>query len=165
MKFDAKSGPTLALIGMVFQAIMFIIFAIILSATDSIMGWTGTGGNLSVVFPTVNSMMPIIPLLIFVILMLGGAILTGYGVKHTVEEGKLGIAMMLAIVMLAVGLLFYKIILDSAATLLAYATINSYTGLKSVVQISPMLILIMYVFESLGTGVYAGYRGLKGGKE
>jgi hypothetical protein len=159
-----KSGAALTLIGMVFQAIMFIIFAIILSSVDNIMGWTGTGGNLTTVFPTVASITPIIPLLIFVILFFGGALLTGYGAKKTIEEGKLGIAMLLSVIMLAVGLLFYRIILDSAATLLAYPTMPNYTGLSSIVSIAPMLILVMYVFESLGTAGYAGYKAIKGRK-
>lgn len=155
-------SKTLVFMSMVFQAVFFIVFAIILEATNSITTWTGTGGNLTTVFPTTSSIVPIIPLIIFVILEFGALAGAAWGAKKTAEEEKLGVAMIMSVIMLAVGLIMFKIILTSAAALLGNAYMSAYTGLESVVEIAPMLILISYVFESVGTAVYAGYRSAKG---
>jgi len=166
MKFGKRDlgSKTIVFMSMVFQAVFFIVFAIILEATNSITSWTGTGGNLTTVFPTTSSIVPIIPLIIFVVLEFGALAGAAWGAKKTAEEEKLGTAMILAVIMLAVGLIMFKIILTAAATLLGNTYMSSYTGLKSVVEIAPMLILISYVFESVGTAVYAGYRASKGKK-
>ena len=147
--------------GMIITALMFIIFPVLMDAVGEIVGWTGDGTGNITDFTGLNSVLPIAPLIIFVAMMFGSLGLTGYGAVRVTKEGKINIAIVMSIIMIAVGFLFYEIVLDGAQTLLNDANIASYTGLEAVVGIAPMLVLITYVFGALGTAGYATYTKIK----
>jgi len=149
--------------GMVIIALMFIIFPVLMTAVQAAMDWTGTGGNITQ-FTGLDSILPIAPLIIFVAMMFGSIGLTSYGAARTAREGKMSIAIILSIIMIAVGFLFYGIVLDGADELLNDADIASYTGLEAVVGIAPMLVLVTFVFSAIGIAGYATYTKVKGMK-
>lgn len=147
--------------GMIVTALMFIVFPILLTTIGTVMSWTGSGGNITQ-FTGLDSVLPIAPMLIFVALMFGSVGLTVYGGVKTAQQGKLGIALLLSLIMIAIGFLFYSIVLDGADTLLNDANIGNYTGLADIVGIAPLLVLVTYVFGSIAVGGYATFERVKG---
>ena len=147
--------------GMIVTALLFIIFPILLTTIGTVMDWTGgSGGNITQ-FTGLDSVLPIAPMLIFVALMFGSVGLTVTGGVKAAQAGKLSIALLLSVIMIAVGFLFYAIVLDGADTLLNDADIANYTGLEDVVGIAPLLVLITYIFGSIAIGGYASYKKFK----
>ena len=147
--------------GMVMTAILFLVFPILMDTIGTVMSWTGTGGNISQ-FTGLESVLPIAPLIIFVAIMFGSVGLTvAGGIKAS--SGKLSVALIMSVIMIAIGFLFYSIVLDGAAALLNDADIADYTGLSSVVGIAPLLVLVTYVFGAIAIGGSAAYSKLKGG--
>jgi hypothetical protein len=149
--------------GMIITALLFIVFPVLLTTVGTVMDWTGDGGNITQ-FTGLDSVLPIAPMLIFVAIMFGSVGLTVYGGVKSAREGRLGIALLLSVIMIAIGFLFYSIVLDGADTLLNDADINDYTGLADVVGIAPLLVLVTYIFGSIAVGGYATYRRIKRGK-
>ena len=149
------------LMGLIMVAISMILFPIIIDGTETIMAWTGTGGNITQ-FTGLSSIVPIAPMMIFVFLIFGGLGLSGYGAIKTAQSGKIGMALLMSLIMLAIAFVVYPIVMDGAATIINDPNIDSYTGLAAIAKIAPMLVFVMMLFESLGTGAYAGYKAIKG---
>lgn len=147
--------------GMVITAILFILFPIIMTMTNLVMDWTGgSGGNISQ-FTGLESIVSIAPLVIFVFFVFGNVAFTTYGAIKA-SGGKLSTALLISLVMIAVGFLFYMLVLDGADALLDDANIGDYTGLESVVSIAPLIIFVSYIFGAVGTTAYAASKKIKG---
>lgn len=61
------------------------------------------------------------------------------------------------LILIAVGLIVFPVVLTGAATVLADANIADYTGLSTLVKISPLLIFIGF----LGSGGVLTFQGIK----
>jgi len=154
-KFDMK--PIYLMLGLV---IAMLVFPMVVTSVDGIMGWTGTGGNISQ-FTGLASIAPIVPLIILVVVvfaLLGGAVVQSYITAKKGDNWNFGIIM--GLIMMVISLTFYTIILDSVATVLASANIGDYTGLESVLKIVPMLILVVIAFSGVGLAGYSGAKKL-----
>ena len=139
---------------MVFTAIMFIVFPIILLFTNAILTWTGTYGNITQ-FTGMSSIIGIAPLIIFVGAVFGNVLFTSYaGVKLSSE--KLGTALIIGLIMIGVGLVFFQLVLTGAETLLNDTYIANYTGLAAIVGIAPLLIFVLYIFGAVAVVGVAG---------
>jgi len=61
------------------------------------------------------------------------------------------------LILIAVGLIVFPVVLTGAATVLADANLADYTGLETLVKISPMLIFIGF----LSSGGILTFQGVK----
>lgn len=141
--------------GMIMTALCFIVFPILLTTVGTVMDWTGTGNATTGNFTGLDSVLPIAPMIIFVAMMFGSVGMTVYGGVQAAKSGKLSIALLISLIMIAVGFLFYGIVLDGANTLLNDANIAQYTGLEDIVSIAPLLVLVTYIFGAVAVGGYA----------
>ena len=132
---------------MVFTAILFIVFPIILLFINGISTWTGESGNITQ-FTGMESIIGIAPLVLFVGAVFGNVLFTTYGGIKASQE-KLGTALIIGVIMIGVGLVFYQLVLTGAETLLNDTYIDSYTGMAAIVAISPLLIFVLYIFGSI----------------
>jgi hypothetical protein len=162
------SGMMLMGIAMVFIAVGFIVFPIVLEGTDAINDWT-----ITFLSPTptrvytideftglaaVNGITPLLVLLGFVV---EGAITGFMGIKVVKGTGsaKLDIGgiilMSIGLIFTAVALLMFPVALDGIANAYDAATLAAtYTGLTAVLKITPLLILIAFVAGSVVTGFF-----------
>lgn len=159
-------------IGMVFLAVGFIMFPIVTDATDSLLAYTYTG-NITVTdasytgFTAVVGITPLLILLGF----LSASIFSMYmGVRVAKTGGStslnLGSLIMLAIsmVFVAIGLIIMPVALDGISSIVAGSATGgpmstAYTGLSSVLYVTPLLILISFVSAAVITG-YFGIRSI-----
>jgi len=148
-------------LSMVFTAILFMVFPIILLFVNQIMNWTGeslTLGN----FTGMESIVGIAPLILFVGAVFGNLMLTTYsGIKASKE--KLGTAVIIGVIMIGVGLVFYTLVLNGAEALLTDTYIDSYVGMSAIVGISPLLIFVMYIFGAIAVVGVSARSKIKGG--
>jgi hypothetical protein len=68
----------------------------------------------------------------------------------------------IGIVMIAVCMIVFPIILTGAHTILIDANIADYTGLQTLVAISPMLIFLAFLITG-GILTFQGFKGSSGG--
>lgn len=161
--FNMKGGSGMALMGLIMTAIAFILFPIVMEGTETIMGWTGSGGNITQ-FTGLQSVVQIAPMIVFVFVVFAGIGTTVYGGVKTAQSGKVGMAMLLGLIMIAISFVIYPIVMDGTDTLLAAidASSYSYTGLESIAKIAPLLVFVSMLFGGIGLGAYGGYKKLKG---
>ena len=161
-------------IGMVFLAVGFIIYPIVMTACDDLLGYAGTGYNVSATvscnatyFTGFIPVVGITPLLILVGFLSAGVFAMYLGVQ--VMKGgaggtkiDLGTMLLLGISMIfiAIGLIILPVALDGICTVFdnsgAYLS-ASYTGLGPILRVTPLLLLISFVSGA----VISGYFGLK----
>ena len=106
----------------------------------------------------------IAPMIIFVFVVFAGIGVTAFGGVKTAQSGKIGMAMLLSLIMIAISFVIYPIVMDGTDTLLAAiaASDYTYTGLESIASIAPLLVFVSMLFGGIGLGAYAGYKKLKG---
>ena len=160
-------------IGMVFLAVGFIIYPIVMTACDDLLAYT-SGTNVSATaacnatyFTGFTPIVGITPLLILVGFLSAGVFAMYLGVK-VMKEGEggtkldLGTMLLLGISMIfiAIGLIILPVALDGICTVFynsgSYLS-GSYTGLGPILRVTPLLILISFVAGA----VITGYFGLK----
>jgi len=163
--FNLKGGMGVALMGLIMTAIAFLLFPIVMDGTESIMGWTGSGNSTIGNFTGLENVASIAPMIIFVFVVFGSIGVTAYGGVRTAQGGKLGMAMLLALIMIAISFVVYPIVMDGANDLQTTiaASAYTYTGLSSIVGIAPLLVFVSMLFGGIGVGAYAGYKKIKGG--
>jgi hypothetical protein len=162
-------GILLLGIGMVFLAVGFIMYPIILTACDTILAFTKTVSGVTTNtgnFTGLSSMVGITPLLAL-LGYVSVAVLSGFmGVKVMKSgeniHGNIGSFLLLGIglVFFAIGLIIYPVVLEGLATTFANGGGGipaTYTGLGSILKMVPMLLLIAYVSAT----VLSGYFGIK----
>jgi hypothetical protein len=84
------SDMTKIVIGFVLIAVALIVFPIILTASNEVLNWTGTGSATIADFTGLQTLVAIAPLLVFVAFLAGGGILTFQGFKGRSSSGKSG---------------------------------------------------------------------------
>lgn len=163
--FNMKGGMGTALMGLIMTAIAFILFPIVIEGTETIMGWTGTGGNITQ-FTGLQSVVQIAPMIVFVFVVFGGIGLATYGGVKAAKEEKMTMALLLSLIMIAISFVIYPIVMDGTDTLLAAIADSSYTytGLESIASIAPLLVFVGMLFGGIGIGGYAVSKKFKKGK-
>lgn len=157
-------------IGMVFLAVGFIMYPIVMTACDALLAYSFTSNATinAAYFTGFTPIVGITPLLVL-IGFLSAAVFSMYlGVKvmKGAEGGtslNLGTMLLLGIslIFIAIGLIILPVTLDGIATVLhgtAGAGISaSYTGLAPILRVTPLLVLISFVSGA----VISGFFGLK----
>lgn len=168
------SGVLLMGIGMVFLAVGFIMFPIVTSATDDLLGWTCTA-NTSITdatFTGFTSVVGITPLLVLVGFLAAAVFAMYLGVKVSKGAGStsmdLGAMILLALslVFIAIALIILPVALEAICSVLSNNAgaantgqgLNSaYTGLSPILLVTPLLILISFI----GGAIVSGFFGIK----
>lgn len=156
-------------IGMVFLAVGFIMYPIIMTATDALLAYACTA-NVSITdasFTGFTAIIGITPLLILIGFLSAGVFAMYLGVKITKGSSTgggspkvdLGTMLLLGIsmVFIAVGLIILPIVLDAICSVLhnGGAGINAaYTGLSPILLVTPLLVLISFVSGAVITGFF-----------
>ena len=157
-------------ISMVFLAVGFIMFPIVTDATDDLLAYQYSG-NVSWTasdFTGFTQVVGITPLLVLLGYLSAAVFAMFLGVK--IAKGGTGgtkldigaiVMLGLSMVFIAVGLIIMPVALDGISSVLngtGGAGINaSYTGLASILSVTPLLILISFV----GGAVISGFFGIQ----
>lgn len=160
--YVSMSGLLMMGIAMIFIAVGFIIFPVILDGTDGILAWTS--GNLTVAnFTGLASTVGIFPLIALLGFVASG-VLSGFLGFQMVKSGQgkmdsTGL-LMLAVgqIFIAVGLIMFPVVLDGCATVLTTPSLASYVGLAPIIKVCPLIVLVTF----LAGGVVSSYFGYKG---
>ena len=156
-------------IAMVFLAVGFIMFPIVTDATDDLLdyAYADNATITDATFTGFTEVVGITPLLILLGFLSAGVFTMFLGVK--VAKGMSGggqvnlgslILIALSIVFIAVGLIILPVTLDGIASVLhgdGAGVSSSYTGLESILEVTPLLVLISFI----GGAVVSGFFGIK----
>lgn len=154
-------------IGMVFLAVGFIMFPIVTEATDDLLAYTYDGDITVDNFTGFEAVVGITPLLVLIAYVSAAVFAMYLGVK--VMKGgagqtsiNLGTMLMLGIslIFIAIALIIMPVALDGISSILYGdgAGINdAYTGLKPILEVTPLLLLISFI----GGAVITGFFGMK----
>ena len=162
-------GILLMGIGMVFLAVGFIIYPIVMTACDALLAYSCTDNATfnAAYFTGFTPIVGITPLLIL-IGFLSAAVFAMYLGVQVMKGGEggtkldLGTMLMLGISMIfiAIGLIILPVTLDGLCTVLhndGAGISSSYTGLTPILKVTPLLVLISFVAGA----VISGFFGLK----
>lgn len=162
-------GLVLMGIGMIFLAVGFIIYPIIMDACDEILGWTcSANGSISdATFTGLTEITGIIPLLVLVAFVTAGAITGFMGYKiasgaasaSTTNPASL-MLLGIGLIFIAVGLIIFPVIMESVCVVLTGdggGISSDYTGLEAILEVTPLIVLIAFITA----GVIAGFFGIK----
>ena len=167
-------GLVLMGIGMIFLAVGFIIYPIIMTACDEILGWTCTANATydDTSFTGLTEIVGIVPLLVLIAFVTAGAITGFMGYKITSGAASASssnpaslILLGIGMIFIAVGLIIFPVILESVCVVLDgdnEGIAAAYTGLEPILLVTPLIVLIAFITA----GVIAGFFGIKamGGK-
>lgn len=159
-------GILLMGIGMIFLAVGFIIYPIIMTSTDTLLAYECTDNSTvdAAYFTGFTPIVGITPLLVLVG-FLSAAVFSMYlGVK-IMKGGEggtklnLGTMLLLALSMIfiAIGLIILPVVLDAICDVLTPGISSSYTGLLPILRVTPLLVLISFVAGA----VVSGFFGIK----
>jgi hypothetical protein len=157
-------------IGLIFIAVGFIIYPIIISGTDGILAWTATISGKSFAtsnFTGMSAVVPIVPLIV-ILGFIVATVLAGYmGVQvfRGNEQGDVNPATYLlqgvGMIFIAIALIVFPIIMTGVATawasILSSANVSSYSAVVGFLPVAPLLALVGTVF----IGVCSEYFGLR----
>lgn len=156
-------------IGMVFLAVGFIMFPIVVDATDDLLAWE-CSANTSITdadFTGFTEVVGITPLLVLLGFVAAGIFAMYLGIK--ISKGAAGdtsvnlgsmLLLALAIVFVAVALIIMPVALDGICEPyndIKEAGTTDYAGLEDILAVTPLLLLIAFV----GAAVVSGFFGIK----
>jgi len=153
-------------ISMIFLAVGFIMFPLITAATDDLLDYSYTGSTSNFTdasFTGFTSVVGITPLLVLLGFLSASIFAMWMGVR--VSKGAAGgtkldmgtiVMLGLSMVFIAIGLIIMPVTLDSISGVLDGVS-ASYTGLESILLVTPLLVLIGF----LGAAVLSGFFGIK----
>lgn len=157
-------------VAMIFLAVGFIIYPIVLDGTDTINAWATADydagppvvGYNTASFTGLTPVVGITPLIVLLGFIVAGAIQGFMGVKMIkggVGKMDIGGLMMLGIglIFIAVALIIFPVVLDGVATALAAAALGTYTGLTAILGVTPLIVLVAFLVG----GVISGFFGVK----
>jgi len=177
---DIDIGGTLVMgIGMIFLAVGFIMYPIVMTATDALLAYSYSVGNVTVggssatcddaLFTGFSAIVGITPLLVLVGFLAAGVFSMYLGVK-IIKGGSEGAAKLdlgtmlllgISIIFIAIGLIILPVVLDAICLVLygvAGAGISAtYIGLEAILLVTPLLVLISFVAGA----VISGFFGIK----
>ncbi len=149
-------------IGMVFIAVGFIIYPIIITATDALLAYSCTAcSTVDVAFFTgFVAITGIVPLLVLIGYLSAGIFSMYLGVKIMKGGGEtkmdLGTLLLLGISMIfiAIGLIILPVVLDAICSIINSGISTSYTGLSPILLVSPLLLLISFIAAAVISGFF-----------
>ena len=149
-------------IGMVFLAVGFIIYPIILTATDGLLAYE-CSANATVdaaYFTGFEALVGVTPLLVL-IGFLTAAVFTMYlGVKVVKGAGStklnLGTLILVAIslIFIAIALIILPVALDGICDVLTPNISTTYVGLTPILRVTPLIILVSFIGGAIVTGFF-----------
>lgn len=156
-------------IGMVFIAVGFIMFPIVMDACDDLLDWTCTA-NASITdasFTGFTDVIGITPLLVLLGFIAAGIFAMYLGIKVTkgaagtthVDIGTM-VLLALAMVFIAIALIIMPVALEAICEVydeVKYQGSTDYTGLDDILGVTPLMLLISFI----GGAVISGFFGLK----
>lgn len=162
-------GILLMGVGMVFLAVGFIMFPIVTDATDDLLAYAYSA-NASITdatFTGFTSVVGVTPLLVLIGYVSAAVFSMYLGVKM-VKSGagsttlNLGSLLMLGVSMIfiAIALIILPVALDGIASVLhggGAGISSSYTGLSSILLVTPLMVLISFI----GGAIITGFFGIK----
>ena len=162
-------GLVLMGIGMIFLAVGFIIYPIIMDACDDILGWTCTA-NASMSdadYTGLTEIVGVIPLLVLVAFVTAGAI-TGFmgykvatgGASASASNPASLMLLGIGLIFISVGLIIFPVIMESVCVVLTgdgTGISDDYTGLGAILEVTPLIVLIAFITA----GVVTGFFGIK----
>lgn len=171
----SSTGLLMMGIAMIFIAVGFIVYPIVITGTDAILAYEFSG-NASITDSTytgltaVSGIVPLLILLGFVT----AAVVTGFlgakmarsGVSARLNPSSL-LMLGIGVIFIAVGLIIFPVVLDGTSTVLhgSGAGISStYVGLEAVVKVVPLLVQIAFVSAAVISGFF-GVKGLSSGSK
>ena len=171
----SATGLLMMGIGMIFLAVGFIVYPIVITATDAILDYTWTYQSVTDAnFTGLTAVTGVTPLLVLMGFVTAGVVTGFLGVKMqragtggSVNPGSL-LMLAIGLIFIAVGLIIFPVVLDGVSSILAPDSIgtgisSSYTGLKAVLEVTPLLVLISFISAAVITGFF-GVKGLSGGR-
>ena len=156
-------------IGMIFIAVGFIVYPIVITGTDAILAYT-FADNVAITdasYTGLTAVTGVVPLLILIGLVTAGVV-TGFlgakiqktGVSAALNPTSL-LFLAIGVIFIAVGIIIFPVVLDGTSTVLhggGAGIAAAYTGLTAVVGVVPLLVLIAFV----SAAVISGFFGVKG---
>jgi len=157
-------------IAMVFIAVGFIMFPIVMDSTDAILAYSYSANATinAAYFTGLTSVAGIVPLLVLLGFLVAAVItgFMGYRVTKGASNAALSpsnlIMVSLGIVFIAIGLIIYPVSLDGIASVISGRSFASYSGLLQILKVSPLLILIGFTTAGVITGFFGIKSGTKG---
>ena len=153
-------------VGMIFLAVGFIMYPIVITATAALLAYANTS-NASCNAAAFTGWTPIVgitPLLILVGYLSAAVFAMYLGVKimkGSAGGTKLDLGTMLllgiSLIFIAIGLIILPVTLDAICSVLSTSGIGSYTGLVPILEVTPLLVLISFISGA----VISGFFGLK----
>ncbi len=168
----SPTGLLMMGIAMIFLAVGFIVYPIVITGTDAILAYQFTD-NASITdasFTGLTAVVGVTPLLILIGFVTAGVVVGFLGVKMQRMGTQSSInpmnLLMLAIglIFIAVGLIIFPVVLDGVATVVhggGSGIPSAYTGLSAVISVVPLLVLISFVSAAVISGFF-GIKGLAG---
>ena len=167
-------GILLMAIGMVFLAVGFIIFPIVTTATDDLLGYECAANTTitDATFTGFTAVIGIAPLLVLIGYLSAAVFSMFLGVK-VMKAGTggtkldLGSLLMLGVslIFIAIALIILPVALDGICSVLSNSGVginSAYVGLEPILLVTPLLILISFLAGAVITGFF-GIRKLGGG--
>lgn len=168
---DVDIGGILLMgIGMVFLAVGFIVYPIIMDATDDLLEWACTDCT-SITYATFTGFAAVVgitPLLVLIgylsaavfTMYLGIRVMKGVG-STNLNLGTL-ILLALSLIFIAIALIILPVALEGICSVLegdegSSGISATYVGLEAILKVTPLLILISFI----GGAVVAGFFGIK----
>ena len=162
-------------IAMIFIAVGFIVFPIVITGTDAILAYAFSS-NASITdasYTGLTAVVGITPLLVLIGFLVA-AVVTGFmglnvsrGARAQASVNPSGLLFMaIGLIFIAVGLIIFPVVLDGTSTVLhgdGAGIAAAYTGLGAVVGIAPLLVLIAFISAAVISGFF-GVRGVGGAK-
>jgi len=153
-------------IGMVFLAVGFIMYPIVMDATDDLLdyAWSTNTACTDSTFTGFTPIVGITPLLVL-IGFLSAAVFSMYLGVRIMKGGEggtkldLGTMLLLGIAMIfiAIGLIILPVTLDAICEVLhgdGLGISSNYTGLEPILKVTPLLVLISFLSGAVITGFF-----------
>ena len=163
---DVDIGGILMMgIGMVFLAVGFIIYPIILTACDGLLAYdcTANGTIVASYFTGFEALVGVTPLLVLIGFLTASVFTMYLGVKIIKGAGStqlnLGTLIMVAIslIFIAIALIILPVALDGICDVLTPNISTTYVGLTAILRVTPLIILVSFI----GGAIVSGFFGVK----
>lgn len=167
-----STGLLMMGIAMIFIAVGFIVYPIVITGTDAILAYQYSS-NASITdasYTGLTAVTGIVPLLVLLGFVTSGVVTGFLGVKvargaasASLNPGSL-LMLAVGVIFIAVGLIIFPVVLDGVSSVYhggGSGVSSTYTGLSAVILVTPLLVLIAFVTAAVVTGFF-GVKGLSG---
>jgi len=169
--FVNMAGVIMLGIGMVFIAVGFIIYPIIIDGVDAITAWTASD-NVAITVTTFTGLSPVagITPLIVLIGFISSAVITGFMGVKTIKGGGDGgkidagglIMQGIGMIFISVGLIIFPVVMDGvrAAQVDIAASTGTFTGLTQILSVTPLIVLVAFISAAVITTYFGAKQTL-----